>query len=720
MLDWITGAHRSAEAHDGLIDEPPETPAHLFAVKAFKTALWGTPAPYTVRQHVDTSRAQKDARSGTITEVQDEPELHEQPEEVTSPLAKARHADPFASPTKGILVTPGASVSKRKTVSFGGLPKHAGNASNNPQVHKESKPAQASKLSRADLERKAKEDLRRSLFEAKAKKALDNEEIRKETAKETDPVQAQLSKPQRETLEAAGVANNRADQSPDVTVDLQCPRSKSGKHWKQEYQRDHDNSKAEMKKLIQYSQVAKSFAEKRDGDALRLSEKWKNAETKVKDMEAKVSDLAAQLMGAQVQDERQMELVNEVASQTAKALRFKQKAEKYKLALYNEKPIPDSTDDEAEARLGSINQYEGELSRFKSEVSHLQKAAGRAESRASEVEKENMELKKTLLRVKEEMKKFEVRNREREERRKKKEEKAAAQKKELEDALEKANAQNTALQQELDSLRTANTDPAIDRIQHMRNRLRGLEYTKSPETTSPPYINPAPAISPPPKELSKPSIVDTPQHERPRSRRRDSVFELTLTSPEPPTTTVQANFKSSPPLPMNRNSRVSSSTNEVEDIWTTTLPSPPASPQRSSSSPTIKGKSKRNAHRVLSPLIGNTPSASPSHANANPSRASFMLPSPIPPSSYPRPTTGESKSASLGRRTERPLSNQNGPGTGNGIGERRSSLPPDRAAAARRRIEERMAERRSSREKGQGKVSGGGGGGKENEEPKSP
>ena len=703
MLEWITGAHRSVNMDDELINEPPETPAHLFAVKAFRTALWGTPAPYTTQKD---RKSQFSAMPTKIAEVvEDEPNEQNQNNETNSPLPSPRHADPFASPTKGILMTPGASAAKKKTVSFGGLAKDVGDKSKAVKPGQESEQLQDSRPSTADFERKVKEDLRRSLFQSKAKAFA----VEEETTQGFNGGQIKSNpdltlKPPKEKSNGNEPIEKRADQSPDVTIDLQSPRSRSGKHWKHEYQRDHDNSKAEMKKLIHYSQVAKSFAEKRDGDALRFTEKWKNAEAKVKDMETKISNLATQLMDVQLQEERQAELINEVASQTAKALKYKKKAEKYRLALYNENPVLDNTDDEVETRIDKACQRENELVSLRSEVSHLQIAAERAENRASEVEKENIVLKQTLARVKEEMKKFEVRNKEREERRKRREEKATAQKKELEKAIEQANAQNATLQQELESLRSANADPAIDRIQHMRKRLRGLEHSQLEDVAG--SQNLEPVISPAPKENS--SYASQSHPARRRLRRHDSVFDL-ATSPTDPQNDLLP--EKSPSPHQTSADPNGSSLQQSSDIWTATLPEPT---QANNKSPTSASTSiPRRTNRALSPLISHN--ASP-NLNPNPSQSHVSSKHPTPaPVSVPNADT--SNLGSLGRQTERLPSTSTARSSSLGT---RSSLPPDRAAAARRRVEERMAERRASKESGQGGAVKERGMGKENLKPGSP
>ena len=706
MLDWITGANRSSDIHDGLSDEPPETPAHLFAVKAFKTAIWGTPVPYTHKDPIIGNRSQQPAgRRQNIESKGDGAAIEEWEVEDKPALMKARHADPMASPTKGILVTPGASTAKRKTVSWGGLPQDAVNPALAVEPNDGSKRTQDYQKSLADVERSAKEDLRRSLFQSKAKLSTLEEEGEKESREKLDESNSKASSTsQRNDAETTKAADGHVNHDADVTIDLSSPRSQSGKHWKQEYQREHDASKVEMKKLIQYSQITKAFAANRDSEVNRLNRKWQDADAKVKSMEAKVSDLAAQLMDAKIQDDKQAELVNEVASQTAKALRYKQKAEKYKLALVNEQPLPESTDEETEGRAGGTS-HEPKLAELRSEAVQLQKAVTRAETRASELEKENATLKNSLVRVKEEMKKFEVRNKEREARLGRKDEKAAAEKRELQEALEKANAQNAALQQDLDSLRSTNSDPSIDRIQIMRRRLRELEQAGSTSGTPTKHVSEDHLRSQQHGASFKPPIQEDNNIPRPVSGPQHT---SSLPENHPP----QAHETRIP----SQSSAISTS-----DIWTAGLPtaSPLPSPPNNllvSKSPSPSAKRRT---RALSPLIN--PSALSAHSNNN-SNINTVSTSTAPKGSTSTITAAANPNASTTKHrpaskpsqdpvlihTASPLSLlEHHPSRVLSATSGKTSLPPDRAEAARRRLERRMKGRRASREQSAAKVASG-------------
>lgn len=94
MLQWWSNPPNTFFSDTHTDDNDPETPAPLFAVRAFKQALFGTPKPSTTR-----------LRHTAATTWQD----------------RARDDVELLSPTKrGILLTPGTgSTARRKTVTFG-------------------------------------------------------------------------------------------------------------------------------------------------------------------------------------------------------------------------------------------------------------------------------------------------------------------------------------------------------------------------------------------------------------------------------------------------------------------------------------------------------------------------------------------------------------------------------------------------------------------------
>ncbi|KAK0512746.1 hypothetical protein JMJ35_004763 [Cladonia borealis] len=254
-------------------------------------------------------------------------------------------------------------------------------------------------------------------------------------------------------------------------MDLSKPRSRSGQHWKTEYEQYQRRSDREMKEIIKYGQQVKSYAAKKDAEAANLSEKLKKELAKVARMESKVSKLAAQLNAAQDQgpegESEQARLVGELAQQTALAIRYKQKVDHYKAAISEQNAGKtddgDQDNSEAAAKGGArgkrlLSQPEASdnlamISEFQAQLEDLHRVSQAAEDRGRQLKEENRELKRSLARVKQEMMSYETRRQAREERLKRSEAKHRAAREECEERL----AQLTAEHQEL--LRMTNRRP---------------------------------------------------------------------------------------------------------------------------------------------------------------------------------------------------------------------------------------------------------------------
>lgn len=245
------------------------------------------------------------------------------------------------SPAKGILLTPGTAATRRKTVSFGSL-----ESSNEGEIEEADQIAQTAipssgKVSDTVSPEEPKFDpqsqrtFTKELFEAQlgaSKQRLsEHHESTEITAREgSSSDNAQLGK-------ALPVQSTAVDAAVDATIDLTKPRSQSGQHWKAEYERYQRNSDRELKKIIQYGQSVKSYAEKKDVEATDLQEKLKHELAKCTAMEAKVSKLATQLANGRRHGSdgfaEQEKLMNDLSRQTALAIRYKQRADRYRVAI---------------------------------------------------------------------------------------------------------------------------------------------------------------------------------------------------------------------------------------------------------------------------------------------------------------------------------------------------------------------------------------------------
>jgi len=419
-------------------------------VKAFKSAFFGTPARGK-DDGVDKSQLHEDEKVENHAEIKVDHEISTMnlPTFQSARKLPVRPAlDVLPSPAKGILLTPGTGATRRKTVSFGQLAdlaedvvKVEGGRVEEPTVTRSLSTIGSSRGLQKTRRREA--SLRRTLFE-----------VRGTSEPSITPHQApsSLLAEAQPTVTEECSEEKEMDDKGDITTDLKHPLSRSGQHWMNEYRRDHAKSKKEMRELIKYSQTAKSYARKRDAEALDLADKLRKAELRVAEMETRVSGLASRLTNKDQRDGGlpQAELLNELATQTARALRYKEKAEQCKLAVQEHgaatlNDVEASNDDgqyeSAQfSKEGPALQAEQDLQAegpqsLQVEISNLRLVARSAESKAATLERENMALKHTLARVKQEMKAYEVRHKASQERRRRRDEKAEAQRQALKKEL---------------------------------------------------------------------------------------------------------------------------------------------------------------------------------------------------------------------------------------------------------------------------------------------
>lgn len=250
--------------------EPPETPAHQFAVKAFKHALFGTPAPEEAKDASKKSerKARIDAANAKAFN-----------------LPAPKESGPPISPSKqpgGILMTPGTASKGRKQVSFGS---HV--------VDNEGKRGNIGKTGiPSDCPGKFP-----SPWTPGTQLKLDPESDKRPRTRLTEAL-----------LDARTTTQPKSGQKPkarddsDITIDLGAPRSESGKYWKEQYESYADKSEKEMKKVIAKQQLAKKFAMKKDGEATELSTKLeqerKRYRQRERDLEQQNKDLQERLRQA--------------------------------------------------------------------------------------------------------------------------------------------------------------------------------------------------------------------------------------------------------------------------------------------------------------------------------------------------------------------------------------------------------------------------------------
>ena len=464
------------------VGEPPETPAPLFVVRAFRTAIFGTPHPVQ-REARHAGKASEKDKAGTQRLAQGKLEDEESIERdagVERERAASIKLDTLASPAKGILLTPGTTATRRKTVSFLHLEdSDAGRLRENLSQDVELNMDPLLTPSKSVPETQSKDQPRHSQL---TKTLL---ELSKQKSKRNDTsgeVNVQSSKPG--ALVSTAIQTESNDSAVEVTMDLSKPRSRSGQHWKTEYEQYQRRSDREMKEIIKYGQTVKSYAAKKDAEATSLNEKLKKELAKVARMESKVSKLAARLNAAQEQgpdgESEQARLVGELAQQTALAIRYKQKVDHYKAAISEQNAAETTNGDQDDSSIApkgvsrrkrllsqpEANEEPVMISELQAELEDLHRVSQAAEERGRQLETENRELKRSLARVKQEMMSYETRRQAREERLKRSEAKHRAAR----EVCEKRLAQLTAEHQEL--LRMTNRHP----IAHETPRTHAAKF----------------------------------------------------------------------------------------------------------------------------------------------------------------------------------------------------------------------------------------------------
>lgn len=338
--------------------EQPDTPAPVFAARAFKRAIFGTPAPpqkETTAKMETKANVAKPAKAIT-----------------TIPVTLDRNS--FESPSKpqGILLTPGTGTTRRKRVSFGRDVKSNQVVLGDTDGTNRARPK--TKLQEAlENSRKRRQD-RRS----------DNDDARKV---DFDP-----------DADDGWEEVEEFDREPDITIDLNEPRSQSGQYWKNEFQRYHEEARAEMEKLVKYKQLAKSYAKAKDAEALDLNERLREEQEKVDSMEQRITELAAQIAGKQgriggVQDDHKM--MKDLTRQKALAVQYRTKVEELEALLKGSgyeaagstRRRPLATNQTAREQAQELVDLRRELQRVKSNLSALEDQEAKLETEKKDLER---------------------------------------------------------------------------------------------------------------------------------------------------------------------------------------------------------------------------------------------------------------------------------------------------------------------------------------------
>ncbi|KAL9125450.1 MAG: hypothetical protein Q9217_005348 [Psora testacea] len=706
MLDWLMGPAQSADAiaqsfDEGAscLEEPPETPAHVFAVRAFKTALFGTPHPeQTVPRTKPKPAPDAGSRKGnrrvessttTVLNKQETPNVGGEPGKSV--------VESMLSPTKGILLTPGMGTSRRKNVSF----VHSDMENDKDAVQEpvlEELPRQDDSPTRPSHRRDARprpSSFTKTLIELSKLRSDEHLQSKTKTLESTDP-------------SVLGTGGNHTDEAiqtdADHTIDLCQPRSRSGQHWKAEYEQYYRRSDREMKKLIKYGQNVKSYAVKKDSEASRLAEKLQKELVRMASMESKVSKLAARLNVAQAQDDKtdgdQARLISELAQQTALTVKYKQKVDQYRKAIQKQSKGDDADDTENESQTmpdaddNDSHREPQQEAPMDAQLESLQYTARSAEDRAAKLEAENAALKRSLARVKEEMMSYESRRQAREDRLKKREEKHQVAKETAENQLAQLRLEH---QKPLAEKRCPESSAAQSKCSEQNplvNKIEAVGWKKASTIADAPGSlarkenkGSSSSISPRKRRPQEPAIdvwtISSPRHGEGQD------FSQSRESTELPPSSVKHDI---------HRALKDIDLNLITDQRAVNIPPPKSRPEKPTDAEGYIRKSSRPAaipsteRPPTSPKMQKSHNESPPstiHITSSPAKLHQPIIHPDPSSPFPSPTAGRSASLS---------SHPGGSRTGTMSSARTTSaMTAERAATAKARLARRSAEKRSVR-----------------------
>ncbi|KAH6464577.1 hypothetical protein HBI57_046680 [Parastagonospora nodorum] len=261
MFTWITGPRitnviedlQPENNYESTFLEPAETPAHQFAVNAFKHALFGTPAPEDASNPSkrNDKKAKIDAANAKNIVITPPPD-----------------DGPLLSPSKqpgGILMTPGTASKGRKTVSFGS--------------HVVDNEGKRGNIGKSGIPNDCPGKFP-SPWTPGTQLKLEPGSDKRPRTKFTE---ALLNA--RTTTQPKSGQKPKAKDDSDITIDLGAPRSESGKYWKEQYESYAERSEKEMKKVIAKQQLAKKFAMKKDSEVTELTTKFEQERKKFRQRE---------------------------------------------------------------------------------------------------------------------------------------------------------------------------------------------------------------------------------------------------------------------------------------------------------------------------------------------------------------------------------------------------------------------------------------------------
>ncbi|KFY32997.1 hypothetical protein V495_08530 [Pseudogymnoascus sp. VKM F-4514 (FW-929)] len=404
MLGWWLGkGAEETRREDG--QEPPETPAPVFAARAFKSALFGTPAAPS-----DDTNFEQIANSKNM------------------PAPKQNAKMDISSPSKGILMTPGTARS-RKSVSFGAAVKDQEAKADSNSGMPDDFPGKFPSPFVGGAGKQDGRSLRRTALTKTLENVRDTKRRRTEESKTRNSVldtpqslleldiKTGLTAPQimesslrDEEPQSRPYSRDMDDFDGDVTIDLNEPHSQSGRYWKSEYEKYNEDARAQMTKLVKYKQMAKSYAKKKDEEAIDLGSKLKEAQKRAVEMEEQIAGLVAQIADGCLNgtDDDSPAMMKNLARQTALAVQYRSQVDEFRDVLKDREQKQEGGNGEKfnEDLDVLLKKPAGDL---RSEVQRLRRDLSTSQREASKLRDENANLSRDLEKANEKLSQSEKR-----------------------------------------------------------------------------------------------------------------------------------------------------------------------------------------------------------------------------------------------------------------------------------------------------------------------
>ena len=318
--------------------EAPDTPAPIFAARAIRTALFGTPQRPTAAPSDDDD---------------DDDDAFTTPNDIHTPTKPI---------PQGILLTPGTGTTRRKRVSFGrdvvsdngsrtSLNSVGGGRDSNI-FNGDKRGLRRTRLTEI-LEAARKKNPVAKAKEKSEKDANDSKSAKGDQAKieTTDKVKMKVESDGQPDADNHNPNDQDdgweedTDETVDVTTDMYHPHSSSGKFWKSKFDGYRSRALTELDALIRYKKLAKSYAANQDTKATQLAEQLRQEQERVILMEKRITESASQIFSRRLREgaagsgeEKDNALADEADARrlselTAEMLTYKERVQQLELEL---------------------------------------------------------------------------------------------------------------------------------------------------------------------------------------------------------------------------------------------------------------------------------------------------------------------------------------------------------------------------------------------------